>query len=104
MIDPSLMKHLPPQQAEQMRAFEQMFSSDGWRLMKEILGEQHQAAQSRFMNATTWADNRVQYGILDVLTQLLAFEQRCEHDFTQVAEAMKAEAEQKAVDEELEYE
>lgn len=104
MIDPSLMKFLPPPQAEQMRAFEQLFSSDGWRLLTEVLEEQHGAAHSRFMNAATWADNRVEYGTLNVLTELLQFEQRCEQNFQQIAEHLQREAEQKKVDEELEYE
>lgn len=104
MIDPSLMKHLPPQQAEQMRAFEQMFSSEGWKYVEELLKGQLNAAHDRFLKAATWADNRVQFGVIDVLTQLLNFEAQCENDFTQIAESFRAEAEQRKIDEELEYE
>ena len=104
MIDPTLMKYLSPDQAEHMRAFEQMFSSKGWELLKKLLEQQQVSASHRVMTASSWPDNRIAFGQLDTLTALLRIEDTFAAEFQQEAEAAQSAQKEQELADELEYE
>lgn len=104
MIDPSLMKYLTPPQAERMRAFEQMFASEGWKFLEREFNAQYESAKLRVLGADSWADNRIATGQMSVLGSLLQLQDNFSAEFAHAAEEGRVAAEQEAMDAELEYE
>lgn len=105
MIDQSLAKHLTSTDAERMRHFEVMFSSPGWKLLTEIFENRYNATKLATLAATTWPENRINTGKLQILGELLQLEAGFANEFEQIAMHRMAEQEQKEVeDAEFDYE
>jgi hypothetical protein len=104
MIDPSLMRYLTPQQAERMRAFEQMFSSEGWKFLLSEMQSQYEAAKVRVLGADNWAANRVATGQMGVLGSILRLEETFAREFENAAQEGKVAQQLEDMDAELEYE
>ena len=104
MIDPSMMKYLTPHQAERMRAFEQMFSSEGWKFLLAEFEGQYEAAKLRALGADNWAANRIATGQMGILGSILQLQDTFASEFENAANEGRAAAEIEAMDAELEYE
>lgn len=104
MLDQSILKYLTAEEAAKARAFEVLFGSEGWKAFMEVIKNQYGLAEQQVMRANTWADNRVAFGRLTSFGDILLFEEQIEKEFENQVAQRRAEAEQKEMEAELEYE
>lgn len=104
MLDQSTLKHLTPDEAAKARAFEVLFGSEGWKAFLEIIQSQYQLAEQQVLRSSTWADNRIAFGRLSAFGDILLFEEQIAKEYENAVASRKADAEQEAMEAELEYE
>lgn len=104
MIDASELKYLDAQQQSELRAFEQLFESQGWEYVKEMLEGSMESVESGIVEATSWDQARYLKGKLDALRMLAQLPDYIEQDATSAALQGRAEQQQQLVDAEFEYE
>ena len=104
MIDPKLLKLLSAEQQTELREFEKLFESAGWKMLKSQIELGHQASITRLINAETWADNRFQKGAAAAYNDVLGAEERVATKFEAVAQQILEDQRQADEDAELDYE
>jgi hypothetical protein len=104
MIDPALIKHLDNESQARLRAFEQMFDSDGWKLTYEFLEYQYKLQKQNVLLATSWEDNRVAFGRMTVLGDILKLKESTSAEFESMALDAKETVAEEALEGEIEYE
>ena len=104
MIDIELLKYLDAEQANRLRSLEQLFSSPGWDILQKSAKAQYETAKLGVLSASTWEENRIHTGRMQVLGELLKFEDSIANELQNFALQKQAEKEQADLDAELEYE
>ena len=104
MIDASLIKFLPDSAQVELRNWENLFESAGWKQLQKVLEESFESAQTAALDATTWEDNRVAVGTMRSLKLLFNMPSLVENQFTSRANEAATTLEEEVESRELEYE
>ena len=92
MIDPSLMKYLSDGAATELRHWESLFASKGWKQLQTVLEGNFEAAKHKAIHAQSWEENRVAYGAMDALRFVFNAPDMVETNFTTIAEEAREAA------------
>ena len=104
MIEASLIKFLSAQEQTDMRMFEKLFESDGWKELSRHIAQGHEDSITRLINADNWADNRFQKGAATAYLDILNAPERVSGKYTANAIQNKETIAQEAMDAEEDYE
>lgn len=104
MIEPSLIKFLPADAAQRLKALESTFESEGFEILLGFLQSKYELETRNILMAKDWPTNRIATGRLSAFGDLVNIQESTANEFTQMAEAGRDEAEVEAEDAELDYE
>jgi len=104
MIDQALLKYLPNEAQTRLKALEEMFDTEGWRMFQEHMTEKFNSTKAEILIAASWEDNRMLIGALGVLIGFLEMKTSVINEFTVLAEANKEVEEEGIIEDELDYE
>jgi hypothetical protein len=104
MLTQEQIKLLSPEQATNLREFESLFESAGWKFFIEEVTAEVEATQFMALNAGDWPENRIQTGRLRVLSGLLNYEQQKVAEFLAQYEETMATVTDEELEAELDFE
>ena len=93
-----ILKHLGEQETKNFLAFEELFGSDGWKLVLHYANQQSINEGFNGANAKSWEDNRVAFGARKTWDHLLNMESVVMSLFADAATTAQAAAEEEAED------
>jgi hypothetical protein len=81
-----------------------LFAGRGWAQLKGVLEHHFEMAKNAALTSSTWEDNRMAIGSMDAIKHVFNMAEIVEQQFTGIALQQKEAEEEKAEDEEQEYE
>jgi len=104
MIDPSLIKFLPDAAQVELRNWENLMASKGWKQLQGLLEQNFESAKNAALGAQSWEENRLAMGHMEATKFVFNLADALEQQYTGLAEQFKEEQAVEEADEELEYE
>lgn len=104
MIDVSLIKYLPDAAQAELRNWESLFASKGWKQLQNVLEARFEQVKNQALYAKAWEDNRVAIGQMDALASVNNLQDRLINDYEALAREVQLQQQEAAESAEAEYE